>query len=139
MKTVGFLNVHEKSILGNVIGYDVNHPLDIDEMDRKKILQYLSAGTYIFGMTLSLQDSEKNIIGPYEIYTDGQWLWPKYYSYYISKKIINSIPEEFFIAMKGRDFMLSPLNMDRKQEAENFFMNLLLENNPKFAQKMKYK
>jgi hypothetical protein len=138
MKTTGFLVAHEQKILGEAITYlDSEDGVTIDERNLASILRYLEAGKIIFAMTLSIQDKAGDIIAPYEVYTDGEWVWPRYYSYYIEKKEIISISLAFLRKMESIDFSIPKVSIEQLSEAQIFFESILIKNNLGFKKHVK--
>lgn len=74
----------------------------------KETVRYLSAGVeymLIAGVTYDYLGSDKRVIGPPHILTDGCWAWTKDVLYYISRYHIK-LPEELVEHMKSRDWKM---------------------------------
>jgi hypothetical protein len=137
MKTIGILERHEIRILGSAIDYSgLNYtflPIHGTLMDG--ILKYLESGIYIYGMTLAIQDSDGKYISPYIVYSDGEWMWPAYFSYYIKSGNVKTIPTEFLVHIRQNNFEVPKISLAKEQEAKNYFMALLFQNIPKYRNK----
>ena len=104
MKYVGF--VTESDEIKESVRFDdlVKIPESYDTETLEKIEQYLSAGQIVFGwMGYSVDPLTKQFISPHCYLTDGKWVWPHYYYYYIEKYGVEVDPE-FFRHMKSVSF-----------------------------------
>ncbi|HVY75494.1 MAG TPA: hypothetical protein VG890_11725 [Puia sp.] len=133
MKTIGFLKDREKDKLGDSIRYEYpGEAISILVAELDKVIEYLGSGKVIFSMTLSLQDNEGNVIAPYEVLTDGEWLWPRYFVYGIKVGHIKVITAEFYRRMKGFNFLMPSVSSGEEISARKYFEGLLLSNHPKY-------
>ena len=138
MKTIGFLKEQEADILGDSISYVYDGDVaPIVESDLAKVVAYLHRGTIIFAMTLSLQDSMGNVIAPYEVLTDGEWLWPRYLIHYIKKGQTKDIPAEFYDRMKAFNYVAPEVPLEKEISAKKYFEAILLDNHPKYKNRNK--
>ena len=55
------------------------------ESMRMKVIQYLEQGEFLTGAMSYIYDNEKLPIGNLDYYTDGTFIWPVYYLYYLKK------------------------------------------------------
>lgn len=100
MKAIGFFKNHNPDILcaGDIVfNPQVNSRDTLDG-----VIAYLQKGTIITAFTLSLFDTDGEFIGPYMIFSDGEWIWPSYYSFYLRKFNSLFIPPEFVFYTRSK-------------------------------------
>lgn len=95
MKAIGFLKIHDEFSLcskriEDVISDNINNPLFVN-----KVVNYLNGGILVMKAMDIVRDSNGNTIGQYKIYSDGEWVWPSYYSYYLVRYPQLKIPDDF--------------------------------------------
>ena len=108
MKYIGF--IRENTNIKEALHFDdvSKTSIDYDEETLKKIKQYLSMGKFIFGwMGYSNDVKTKAPIAPDGYSTDGTWVWPDYYYYYIETYSI-AIDSDFFDHMLAANFNFKP-------------------------------
>ena len=132
MKAIGFLKKMEEGVIGQALEYGKfdKNMVDVPPSDVEKVLSYLKQGKMIFSMTYGMEDDKGRYVGPYAVYTDGEWIWPGYYSYYVGSKDVSAIPGDLFDKMGAHDFNVSPMTETEELQAKNFFWDLLIQNNP---------
>ncbi|SHN07531.1 hypothetical protein SAMN05216311_10533 [Chitinophaga sp. CF418] len=84
MNAIGFLINHDSHI---PCSRDVNN-LFYSQGEQKElsdIITYLNNGIPIMKFITSIYDESGELIGPNIIYTDGLWVWPGYYGFYLKK------------------------------------------------------
>lgn len=85
MKFIGFLKQHTPEVL---CAKRLDEMLNMGKIDKdifNIIVDYLDQGTMVFKFLLGLFDNDGEYIGPYIIYSDGEWVWPSYFRFYIEK------------------------------------------------------
>lgn len=117
MKIIGFLEIHNpevkcsKNIEDLSIACDVNY----SNLESNYLVEsYLALGIPIIKMISPVYDIENNLIGSYTINTDGVWIWPSYYSYYLKKYPNIKVPNDFINHIKLNNAKLievSPLEL----------------------------
>jgi len=85
MKFIGFLKEEDKNIRDGKHLDEMFTDLPIDERLRKNIIEYLSSGLFLTGVMSYIYDNEGNPIGNLDYFTDGEFIWPVYYPYYLKK------------------------------------------------------
>jgi hypothetical protein len=98
MKFIGFLNVHDSMI-------ECSKEIDDFSFSSKSYtkktedvaitLAYLEHGTVLLKLISPLYDIDDEYIGSNIIYTDGVWVWPSYFSFYLKKYPCVKIHKEF--------------------------------------------
>jgi hypothetical protein len=103
MKAVGFLHKHDPHIscskeLTNILSIHCN-----EDRNLKLVASYLKKGIPVIKYISELYDKDEELIGPNIVYTDGDWVWPGYYIFYLNKYKNLMIPEAFLkhISNKG--------------------------------------
>lgn len=125
MKAIGFLKNHSPEIKCSI---DISELL-VEQVNNPEILlksiTYLENGIIVIPFTLWLTDIDGENIGPYIIYTDGYWMWPSYYSFYLKKYPNIYIPNEFIIYIQKNQNSTLKLSVDEKSYAEYLTIDLL--------------
>lgn len=109
-----------------VVGTDIDLYLGKNEMNQEihsKLLTYLNHGVVVFSFMEISEDIEGNQIGPYEICTDGIWIWPSYFSYFLKKYPNYKIDKPFLDYVKLHDFKIRKLKQEEIQKIENYFIS----------------
>lgn len=105
MKLIGFWQEHDgDKILKDYLCEPHNPPEvfpDAKEVDM--LVKYLDNGDSILSMTLGLRDGDKSI-GAYHIRSDGEWIWPSHFSYYLKNGDYRFLTKEFVnhVALNSR-------------------------------------
>lgn len=103
MKLVGFIKEHD-SLKGSVPFKEAFGEAGDDGDFRVKAAAYLENGYLVTGWMEYCEDLENgNLIAPHGYHTDGAWVWPSYFPYYIRKHDNFTINREFsnYIMMKN--------------------------------------
>ncbi|MBL7706323.1 MAG: hypothetical protein JNM21_12330 [Taibaiella sp.] len=87
------------------------------------VQEYLNKASIVFSKTLALYDGD-TFIAPYMLLSDGEWVWPSYLSYFISKE--KQISETFFDYIKKNNFVISPISQDVYAEIRYFIEKEML-------------
>lgn len=87
------------------------------------VQEYLNKASIVFSKTLALYDGD-TFIAPYMLFSDGEWVWPSYLSYFISKE--KQISETFFDYIKKNDFVISPISQDVNAEIRYYIEKEML-------------
>lgn len=78
------------------------------------IVEYLDKSRMIIGLTLVLYD-EGEFIGPKSIHSDGEWIWPSYFSYFVNNHL--KIDQDFLGHLQKRRFATHALSEQELSEA----------------------
>ncbi|WP_038007735.1 hypothetical protein [Terrimonas ferruginea] len=93
MKFVGFIAEHAKDPFAQKRSYYFKEK-DINP-NKDDVLAYLKRGELCVPLMGGAEDVDEEMIGLISIYTDGEWLWPKYFINYLEKYPNFKIEEEF--------------------------------------------
>ncbi len=128
MKIAGFSALHDRTIIEEEYcctdGDTFVNTLTSEEILR--IVNYLQSGTMVFSMTLALFDKE-NYIGPYCIYTDGEWLWPSHLAYYLGRGKLVNLSIDFRDHVLGRQALVAQVSTEARQQTSIFVEQHLLK------------
>ncbi|WP_163408521.1 hypothetical protein [Flavobacterium ajazii] len=118
MKLIGFIKEHDniteateyKSIFGNKINNDeIIH----------KIINYLNNGIYILGWMNTIRSLDNDeLIAPNCYLTDGSFVWPAYYSYYLKKHSNYKIDTNFLEHLEKINFDFSSIKVSDELKIE---------------------
>ncbi|WP_128330791.1 hypothetical protein [Apibacter sp. HY039] len=83
MKYIGFIKEFDDVIFAKEFKDCVTHIY----RDNTGIIKYLEKGTYFGGWMEAVTEVENDdiFVSNLEYFTDGEWVWPAYYSYYLKK------------------------------------------------------
>jgi hypothetical protein len=125
MKMAGFIRRLDDGIISKVVDYDRlnENAVTIEQPVMDNVLSYLAMGKMIFAITLALEDTDGSYIGPYALYTDGEWIWPEYYSYFIRTGQVTTMPKDFLDQMSVNHFAVPPVEPAKGKAAEAIFGN----------------
>ena len=102
MKLVGFIKEHDHKL-----GYSFNDVMQksLKEYDTEAIINYLDKGVLIFGWMGYFNDLEiDEPVAPHAYFTDGIWVWPSYFSYYLGKYKSITFDDEFLHYLEDKNF-----------------------------------
>jgi len=104
MKVIGFLKNYNPELHCSRNLFDLFAPAVAEEQKRSAAIEYLNNnGSRIVSFISNIYTDEGELIGPYIIYSDGIWIWPSYYSFYLNKYPQIYVPEEFQLYIQGID------------------------------------
>ncbi|SHN07603.1 DUF4372 domain-containing protein [Chitinophaga sp. CF418] len=82
------------------------------------IVTYLNNGVSVIRFISNVYDESGGLIGPNIIYTDGLWIWPSYYSFYLKKHPQIEVPEEFILWVGSNGQKMVDLSQSEKNYVE---------------------
>jgi hypothetical protein len=104
MNVVGFLKFHNSDIECSKDLEDlISDSVTIEEIELEQIVSYLNQGIHLFRFISDIYDAEGKTIGPFIYMTDGEWIWPSYYAYYLQKYPNMKMPEELRIHIQKKE------------------------------------
>ena len=115
MKMIGFRERFERVLMRSEYFYasDPANALPISTEERQAVINYLESSDRVFSMTLAQFDGEY-YIGPYMLFSDGEWIWPSYFSYFISKG--EPIDRSFLQHLRERNFSSKSLTAEERKK-----------------------
>lgn len=73
--------------------------------DTEKVLDYLNQGILLLGwMGYFIDVRTKELIAPDSYFTDGVWVWPSYFPYYLKKYPSMQVDKEFITYLNAKSF-----------------------------------
>ena len=118
--------------IGFIKRFDAHHPASkdltkmrvenkIDEKLRTSLIKYLSDGNFLFGWMSFLREEDGTPIGNNDYFTDGHYVWPRYYIYYLNKYDDLEISEDFIYHAKSRNFVMTELSKEQLNKLEKIY------------------
>ena|SRR5689334_20566463 len=83
-----------------------------DDGLRNVIIDYLSAGHFLFGWMSFLREEDGTPIGNNDFFSDGVYVWPLYYLYYLKKHPNLEIDEEFIDHVRNNNFIIPKVSKE---------------------------
>jgi hypothetical protein len=120
MELIGFLKRYHSYIEG---AEELTGIVPFTDKDLyNKIISYLESGdTLLYYMELILDD-ESNTISPLSILTDGYWIWPSYFYYYLERYPNNEIYKDFVTDIVKRKFTPKCIEESQKKLITDFYL-----------------
>src|SRR5438128_443824 len=118
LKFVGFdkaidTNIRTAKKFAEMFG---DHPND--EADRKELINYLKKGIFLTGVMSNIYDNEKKIIGNLNYFTDGKFVWPVYYPYYLEKYNNFKIDNELYTYANEMNYQIHFISKEQLKKLE---------------------
>lgn len=122
---IGFQKKYDEKLASSNLNYEVKDRLSllISESEKEKLILYLKGSNMVFSKTLALFDGV-NYIAPYMIFSDGEWIWPSYFSYYLGKDDL--ISKDFLFHIRERKYNVTVLTPEQKKEVTTFIERKML-------------
>jgi hypothetical protein len=119
MKLVGFIKQHDEHL--SPVSFEENLGSNDNETELiDKILDFLSKGTLILAWMGPFKDLETNKYAePYAYYSDGTWLWPTYFPYYLKKFSNYKLDMDFVNYLINKNFLIMDVLPDRRSQLEH--------------------
>ena len=117
MKFIGFIKEEDKNIKGAKSFEEMFSAESVDRFLRNRVIEYLSNGVFLTGVMTYIYDNEGKPIGNLDYFTDGKFIWPVYYVYYLRKydnflvvpELLSHAQENNFTVMKINSVELSAM------------------------------
>lgn len=127
MKTIGFLKMYD-SIFDKAD--DLKSMISIPRAyaKREEIIKYLESGYYFTDSPVMLQDDEDEPMFGLGYQTDGEWIWPNYFAYYLQKYPNYEIDTDFIKHLENNNFSFQKPSKERIREIDSFFDKIIWGN-----------
>src|ERR1700709_465314 len=89
---------------------------------KNAIINYLSTGIFLCGALSYIYDDDGNPIGNLDYYTDGNFIWPAYYLYYLKKYENFEINKNLIEYAAKNNFLINELSKNELIDLENQFL-----------------
>ncbi|MDI3321387.1 hypothetical protein [Pinibacter soli] len=122
MKFVGFIKEEDENIRSAKHLEEMLFSENNDQDIRNRIVEYLEKGIFLTGVMSYIYDNENKPIGNLDYFTDGEFIWPIYYPYYLKKYANFSIDEDLLQYAKINSFKFSVISKERLGELEDIFL-----------------
>lgn len=120
MKFIGFISEHDNYSFAKERSFYFNGK-DVDA-NMQLVLDYLKRGELCVPLMGGAEDVDEEMIGLISIYTDGEWLWPKYFINYLEKYPNFKIEEEFVQhVLKNKDKEIEVTEEDVSKLEKEFY------------------
>jgi hypothetical protein len=121
---IGFIKEIESNIRSAIKMDEMFVDSHFDDKERQLVINYLKDGQIFGGAMSCLRDKlDGEPIGPLQYYTDGKYIWPEYYPFYLSKYKNYYIPGEFLDYLKKNNFEYRSLNEEELNKIDIIFTN----------------
>jgi len=122
MKFVGFIKQEDKNIstAKDITEMFVDSSTDI--LQKFAIIEYLKKGVFVTGVMSTICDLiDGEFIGTLDYYTDGEFIWPSYYPFYLNKYKTFKIDDELFNHAQKNKFQIREMSKDELEEIDLLF------------------
>lgn len=133
MKYFGFIREH--NFIKEAVPFKVLRDSNIDFDDPEtfdKVIEYLYNGQLVIAFMGRFQDIETKEYADFDSYlTDGEWVWPSYYPYYIKNHKTLFIEPEFYQHIIDNNFKRKDVTKSKIIEIYDElkkFLNLRIDN-----------
>jgi hypothetical protein len=121
LQRVGFLKeLNNNNVLVDRAKDLTGKPIDFSL--KAQIIDYLDSGRGVMTYMSIAMDEAGNLIKPYKILTDGEWIWPSYFSYFLEKYPDLNIDAGFFEHMRRNNYRIKPLSAAELLEITNYYI-----------------
>jgi hypothetical protein len=126
MKMIGFRMEYDKALMNSRYIFETSDKdaSFITKAEKDMLVEYLEKSDIVFSKTLALFDGE-NYIAPYMIFSDGEWIWPSYFSYNVARQ--DYINSSFLFHVQIRNYKPLALTEEQRREAIFFLEKEMLK------------
>ena len=124
-KIVGFLIEHDNEVTNQTLENSLVEETD-NSQDLIDVIKYLNKGVLVCGWMGYFNDIiTKKPVAPWGYDTDGIWIWPNYYPYYLMRHREYKIDEGFLEYLKQKDYQFSKkISKNVILEANDFLVKI---------------
>ena len=124
MKYIGFIKEEDKNIPTAKALKEMFLEVNNDPKILKNVVAYLKNGIFLSGVMSFIYDDEKLPIGSLAYFTDGQFVWPVYYPYYLEKYKNFIIDQDLLQHCVSNNFKISSLSKERLSKIDADFLKV---------------
>lgn len=111
MKFTGFIKEYDINIRnGRKLSEIFDETFVLDEVLKKKIVSYLETGNFVSGIMAFLYDINEKPMGNQDYFTDGTYIWPSYFKYYLTNYDNFIVDQDFINHLLKKDFRIEKLS-----------------------------
>lgn len=123
MKYIGFIKEMDMNIPNAkpFLEFRFNSSPSNCEIERSKIIDYLDRGIFFGGSMGGWNDDEGQFIGYADYFTDGFYVWPRYFPYYLKKYDSIPVDAEFIDHIIKRDFYIPSISENELNQIDKDF------------------
>lgn len=122
MKYIGFIKEEDKNIPTAKNLKEMFLEKDNDTILIKDVVDYLKKGIFLSGIMSFIYDDEGKPIGNLDYFTDGQFVWPAYYPYYLQKYKNFLIDQDLLQHCVVNNFRIVPLSKETLSKIDDDFL-----------------
>ena len=119
---IGFITNYDANISTAKNLSEMLLPIKVGRELKEATIRYLSSGTFLCGAMSYIYDNENNPIGDLNYYTDGIFVWPSYYAYFIEKYDNFEINEDLIEQAQKNNFLCKEVSRENLIELEKEFL-----------------
>lgn len=123
MEYLGFIKEFDKNIRSGKNFSEMFSTENYSNTLRERIVSYLESGNFFGGAMSYIYDFDRQAIGNLNYYTDGTYIWPSYYIFYLKKFNNFVIDEQFITYLEDNNYEKKVVNKDRLKEIDALFIN----------------
>jgi hypothetical protein len=124
MKYIGFIKEEDKNIPTAKNLKEMFLSVNNDPIIIKDVVAYLKNGIFLSGVMSFIYDDEKKPIGGLAYFTDGQFVWPVYYPYYLEKYKNFLVDQDLLQHCLSNNFKIAPLSKERLSKIDADFLKV---------------
>ncbi len=121
LKFVGFDKSIDMGIRSAKHFIDLLTPIPNDKIERERLINYLRQGIFLTGAMTFIYDDEKKPIGNLDYFTDGEFVWPRYYLYYLEKYNNFYLDQTLYNYASNNGFAIAKISNEQMQLLEREF------------------
>ncbi|MDR0194862.1 MAG: hypothetical protein LBI73_07035 [Myroides sp.] len=121
MNVVGFLTIHDRGYQGSSDLNDLINEVQNKNENIERVISYLDSGYDFTGVPLMLYDDDDIPMFGLSYLTDGKWIWPNYYSYYLKKYPFIKLNKEFVNYIEAMNYIPQMPSIEQVKEIDDFF------------------
>ncbi len=123
MKEVSFFRNHENNDSFHYLEHFLDSNIQCGNINTE-LIRYLEKGFHFCDWMCIIQDEDGTVIGPNVYLTDGEWVWPEYFIYYLKKYVHSMIVDPSFIKyLNNSNFVYPQINEVRLREEYIQYVN----------------
>jgi len=117
LKYIGFIKEHGDNMAASLAFEDIKKSVCQNDLQLlPEILYYLGHGAMVIAWMSYTFDLETNHpIGGNSVHTDGVWVWPFYFPYYLDKFPKYPLDQEFVDHLRQQNFKRKLINKEELQ------------------------